>query len=73
VSADDGQVMPETCRDFEPQESDSESEVYQVGCVYYVTDNPSQLITFVFKTLFLPSFRVQTVKMKASVQILIRL
>jgi hypothetical protein len=31
-----GQVVPETCRDFEPQLSDSESEVYQVGCVYYV-------------------------------------
>jgi hypothetical protein len=27
VSPDDGQAMPETCRDFEPQSSDSESEV----------------------------------------------
>jgi hypothetical protein len=27
VSPEDGQVMPETCRDFEPQKSVSESEV----------------------------------------------
>jgi hypothetical protein len=28
VSPDDGQIMHETCRDFEPQWSDSESEVF---------------------------------------------
>jgi hypothetical protein len=36
VPPEDVQVMPETFRDFEPQWSVSESEVYQVGCVYYV-------------------------------------
>jgi hypothetical protein len=36
VSPDDGQVMPETCRDFELQYSDSESKVYQMDCFYYV-------------------------------------
>jgi hypothetical protein len=34
VPREDGQVMPETCRSFEFQESESDCEVYQVGVCY---------------------------------------
>jgi hypothetical protein len=36
VSPEDGQVMPETCRDFEPQQSVSESEVC-IKLVVFIT------------------------------------
>jgi hypothetical protein len=36
MSPDDGQVTPETCRDCEPQQSDSESEVC-IKLVVFIT------------------------------------
>jgi hypothetical protein len=36
ASPDDGQVMPETCRDFEPQQNDSKSEVC-IKLVVFIT------------------------------------
>jgi hypothetical protein len=41
VSPEDGQVMPETCQGFEPEQKWKWS-VYKVGCVYYVNYNAGQ-------------------------------